>query len=179
METRKYSGLSRQTPDWLMLECYTEDEVLAGRIRWPVGLRLLDLLNSLYTTQHDSSGEFLNFIDISKETDNIRTYINKTAVQMVTIAENDLARGAGTDPGQQYPYIRKTGVPVTIKLRTYILNGFMHLAENEIMQDVLNRDTLFVPMTNVTLATISNQFYGTRPFIAVNKKHITWLQTAK
>jgi hypothetical protein len=176
MEMRTYSGLSQQTPDWLLLECYTGDEVLAGRIRWPVGLRLLDLLNSLYTTQHDSSGEFLNFIDISQESDSVRTFINKAAIQMVTISDNDLARGAGANPSQQFPFIRKSEVPVSLKLKTYILNGTMHLAENESIQDILNRDALFVPVTNVTLATITNQFYGTRPFIAVNKKHITWLQ---
>jgi hypothetical protein len=37
---------------------------------------------------------------------------------------------------------------------------------------------MFVPVTNVTLATAANQYYGARPFIAVNKKHITWLQAS-
>jgi hypothetical protein len=178
METQTETGLLKQTPDWLLLECYTEDNVLAGRIRWPAGLRLLDLLNSLYTTQYDSSGEFLNFIDISRENDSVRTFINKAAVQMVTISENDLARGAGAETNRQFPFIRKTEVPVSLKLKTYIISGSMHLAEHESIQDILNRDALFVPVTNVTLATATNQFYGTRPFIAVNKKHITWVQAS-
>jgi|WetSurMetagenome_2_1015567.scaffolds.fasta_scaffold222646_2 hypothetical protein len=178
MEARTEFELFKQTPDWLLLECYTENEVLAGRIRWPAGLRLLDLLNSLYTTQYDSSGEFLNFIDISRENDSVRTFINKAAVQMVTISENDLARGAGAETNRQFPFIRKTEVPVSLKLKTYIINGSMHLADNETIQDVLNRDAMFVPITNATLATTTNQFYGTRPFIAVNKKHITWVQAS-
>jgi hypothetical protein len=179
MEMRSFTESSRQTPEWLMLECYTEDEVLAGRIRWPVGLRLLDLLNSFYTTQQDSSGEFLNFIDISQENDSVRTFINKSAMQMVTISESDLARGAGADPNQQFPFVHKTEVPISLRLKTYRISGLMHLADDETIQDILNRDTMFVPVTSVTLATISNQFYGTRPFIAVNKKHITWLQSEK
>jgi len=178
MEIQSLSDLQKQTPDWLLLECYTEDEVLAGRIRWPVGLRLLDLLNSLYTTQHDSSGEFLNFIDISRENDSVRTFINKAAVQMVTISENDLARGAGAETNRHYPFIRKSEIPVSLRLKTYIVSGTMHLADNETIQDILNRDTMFVPVTNVTLATTTNQYYGIRPFIAVNKKHITWVQAA-
>jgi len=178
MEARTEFELFKRTPDWLLLECYTEDEVLAGRIRWPAGLRLLDLLNSLYTTQYDSSGEFLNFIDISRENDSVRTFINKAAVQMVTISENDLARGAGAETNHQFPFIRKTEVPVSLKLKTYIISGSMHLADNETIQDVLNRDAMFVPITNATLATANNQFYGNRPFIAVNKKHITWVQAS-
>lgn len=178
MEMQSISDLRKQTSDWLLLECYTEDEVLAGRIRWPVGLRLLDLLNSLYTTQHDSSGEFLNFIDISRENDSVRTFINKAAVQMVAISENDLARGAGAETNRHYPFIRKSEVPVSLRLKTYIVTGTMHLADNESIQDILNRDTMFVPVTNVTLATTANQFYGARPFIAVNKKHITWVQAS-
>ncbi len=178
MEIQPVADLHKQTPDWLLLECYTEDEVLSGRIRWPVGLRLLDLLYSLYTTHHDSSGEFLNFIDISREHDSIRTFINKAAVQMVTISENDLARGAGAETNRHYPFIRKSEVPVSLRLRTYIVSGTMHLTDNETIQDVLNRDTMFVPVTNVTLATTANQYYGTRPFIAVNKKHITWVQAS-
>ena len=177
MEMRTVTDLSRQTPDWLMLECYTEDEVLAGRIRWPVGLRLLDLLNSLYTTQRDSSGGFLDFIDISRETDADQTFISKAAVQMVTISERDLARGAGTS--QKYPFVRKMEVPVSVRLKTHIVSGAMHLGENESIQDVLNRDALFVPITRATLATIENQFYGTRPFVAINKKHIIWISAEK
>ena len=178
MELQTEIGIPKQTPDWLSLECYTEDEAMAGRIRWPAGIRLLDLLNSLYTTQYDSSGEFLNFIDITRENDSVRTLINKAAVQMVTISGTDLARGAGAEMGHPFPFIRKTEVPVSLKLKTYIINGSMHIADNESIQDVLNRDNLFVPITNATLATVNNQFYGTRPFIAVNKKHITWVQAS-
>jgi hypothetical protein len=178
MEMQPVSDLHNQTRDWLLLECYTEDEVLAGRIRWPIGLRLLDLLNSLYTTQNDSSGEFLNFIDISRKNDSVRTFISKAAVQMVTIAENDLARGAGAEVNRHYPFIRKSEVPISLRLKTYVVNGTVHLADGESIQDILNRDTMFVPVTNVTMTTTANQFYGTRPFIAVNKKHITWVQAS-
>jgi hypothetical protein len=172
METRVFTGVRPVAPDWLALECYTEDGVLGGRIRWPLGLRLLDLLNSLYTTQRDSSGEFLDFVDISRERDTAGTFINKAAIQMVTISGSDLARGAGADLKRAYPFVRKSEIAVSVKLKTHVVSGTMHLAGKEAVQDVLNRDALFIPVTNATLATSGNQFYGTRPFVAVNKRHI-------
>jgi len=177
MEIRIEDVLSRQTPDWLPLECYTEVEVLDGRVRWPIGLRLLDLLNSLYTTKHDSSGDFLDFVDISKTGGPTRTYISKEAIQMVVVSQMDLARGAGADPDPIYPYISKSGIPVSIRLKTYVINGLMHLSEYETIQDLLNRDALFVPVTNVKIYTLDNRFYGDRPFAAVNKRHIVWVNS--
>ncbi len=166
----------RETPEWLALECYTEGESLAGVIRWPIGLRLLDLLNSLYTTQQDSSGEFLDFVDISRETDSAHLYISKAAVHMVTVSESDLARGAGAAPERRFPFVKKSEVPVSIKLRSHTIEGTMHVGDNETVDDVLNRDALFVPVTNATLVTSDNHFYGTRPFVAVNKRHIIWVR---
>jgi hypothetical protein len=178
MEARSFDVARPAAPDWLALECYTEDEVLDGRIRWPVGLRLLDLLNSLYTTTHDSSGDFLDFVDISRGGDAARTFINKSAIQMVTVAYSDLARGAGADAGRSYPFVPKSEISVSIKLKTHSVAGTMHLADGEGVPDVLNRDALFIPVTNATLATTGSQFYGTRPFVAVNKRHIAWIRVA-
>jgi hypothetical protein len=129
MDESSVAALPRQTPDWLALECYTEDEVLAGRIRWPIGLRLLDLLNSLYATPRDSGGDFLDFIDVSKQDESVSTFISKASVGMVTIADNNLARGAGAEPGRRYPYVRKSEVDVSLKLKTHMIGGTMHLAE--------------------------------------------------
>ncbi len=169
--------LRKQTPDWLPLECYTEFEVLDGRVRWPIGLRLLDLLNSLYTTRYDSSGDFLDFVDITNTSETTRTYISKEAIQMVVVSQMDLARGVGANPTPKYPYILKSGTLVLIKLKTYILRGFMHLSYSETIQDVLNKDALFVPITKVKVFTLENRYYGDRPFAAVNKRHIVWVRT--
>ena len=179
MENQTSVILPKQTPDWLALECYTEDEGLAGRIRWPIGLRLLDLLNNLYATPRDSSGDFLDFIDVSKSDEPVSTFISKASVGMVTISDTNLARGAGAEPSRRYPYVRKSEVDVSLKLKTHMINGTMHLTENESVQDVLNRDALFVPVTNATIVTADSHFYGTRPFIAVNKGHIVWARVEK
>ena len=179
MEEPTAVALPKQTPEWLSLECYTEDEVLAGRIRWPIGLRLLDLLNSLYSTPRDSSGNFLDFIDVSREGASVSTFISKSAVGMVTIGDVNLARGAGGEPGKKYPYVPKSTVDVTLKLKTGTISGTMHLSENESIKDMLNRNSLFVPVTNATIATADQRFYGTRPFIAVNKTHIVWVRAER
>jgi hypothetical protein len=172
MEFRVPGMLQKEVPDWLPLECYTEYDVLAGRVRWPIGLRLLDLLNSLYATKHDSSGDFFDFIDISGTGEPVCTYVSKEAMQMVTVSQPELGRGVGADPSRPYPFVSKSGVLVAVRLKTYILNGYMHLSENESIQHLLNRDALFVPVTNATIFTPENRYYGDRPFVAVNKRHI-------
>ncbi len=179
MELREVGTIRRQTPDWLALECYTGDEVLAGRIRWPAGVRLLDLLNSLYTTQQDSSGEFLDFVDISEGDDGVETHVSKASLEMVTISDPNLARGVGAETSPKYPFVRKGGVAVSLRLRKYTVSGTMHLAERQTIQDVLNRDALFLPVTDAAILTPENRFYGSRPFVAVNKRNITWVRVEK
>ena len=179
MQTPSAGPAIEKTPEWLSLECYTEDEVIAGRIRWPTGLRLLDLLNSLYTIRRESAGEFLDMIDIARDTDDTRTLVSKSAIRMIAISDADLARGEGAVSSPRYPFVRKSEAAVSLKLKTHTINGSMHLAERESIQDVLNRDALFVPVTNAILATSENYFYGTRPFVAVNKKHIIWVRAEK
>jgi len=179
MESPEVSVLRRQASDWLALECYTSDEVLSGRIRWPVGIRLLDLLNSLYATQHDSSGEFLDFVDISREDDIVETHVSKEALEMVTISDANLARGAGAESNPKYPFVRKSPIAVSVRLKKYTVSGTMHLVERQTVQDLLNRGALFLPVTDATILTLENRFYGHRPFIAVNKKNITWVKVEK
>ncbi len=179
MEAQSTSRVSRQAPDWLPIECFTADEVIVGQTRWPVGIRLLDLLNSLYTTRYDSSGEFLDFINVSGENDTVETHVNKTAVTMVALDDADLARGAGTDPRSGLPFVRKMQVPVSVRTDTFTVEGSMHLAERETIQDILNRDALFLPITDTTIVTRENHFYASRPFVAVNKRHIVRVQVEK
>lgn len=179
METRAVGLSPEKTPEWLPLECYTEDEVVVGRIKWPVGLRLLDLLNSLYTVHRDSSGEFLDVIDISRDDGDVRTLVSKTAIRMIAISDRDLARGAGGAGNAKYPFVKKSQISVSLKLKSHNVNGSMHLAQGEDIQDMLNREPLFVPVTDATLATSENHFYGIRPFVAVNKRHIIWVRVEK
>jgi len=179
MESRETGVVRQQPSDWLALECYTSDEVLSGRIRWPVGIRLLDLLNSLYATQHDSSGEFLAFVDISEEDDTAEPHVNKEALEMVTISDANLARGVGAESNPRYPFVRKSPIAVFLRLKKYAVTGTMHLVERQTVQDLLNRDALFLPVTDATILTPESRFYGSRPFIAVNKKNITWVKIEK
>ena len=179
METRSANDIRREAPEWLPIECFTGDEVFVGQTRWPVGIRLLDLLNSLYTTRYDSSGEFLDFIDVSGEDDPVETHINKTAVTMVALDDVDLARGAGAEPDRGFPFVPKSQVPVSVKTDTFTVEGSMHLADRETVQDILNRDALFLPITGTTIVTKENHFYANRPFVAVNKRHIVRVQVEK
>ncbi len=178
MEARSSNDI-RQEAGWLPIECFTGDDVFVGRTSWPAGIRLLDLLNSLYTTRYDSSGDFLDFINMSRPEDPVETHINKTAVTMVALEDVDLARGAGSSPNPAFPFIPKSAVPVSVKTDSFTVEGSMHLADGETISDVLNRDALFVPVTGTTLATRENRFYANRPFVAVNKRHIVRVQAER
>ncbi len=179
MKAQAAEGLRQSPPEWLPMECFTGDEVFVGHTRWPVGIRLLDLLNSLYTTRYDSSGEFLDFINMSAENDPVETHINKTAVTMVALDEIDLARGAGAGADRTYPFVPKSTVPVSVKTDAFTVDGSMHVADRETITDILNRDALFLPITGATIATRENHLYARRPFVAVNKRHIVHVRVQR
>jgi len=179
MEVHSPNSLRREVAEWLPIECFTGGEVFAGQTRWPVGIRLLDLLNSLYTTRYDSSGEFLDFIDVSGVHDAVETHINKTAVIMVALDNVDLARGAGARGERAFPFVPKSMVPVSVKTDTFTVEGSMHLADRETISDILNRDALFLPITGATIVTKENRFYANRPFVAINKRHIIRVQVER
>jgi hypothetical protein len=173
MEARSTGYTRKEALRWLPIECFADGDVFVGQTLWPVGIRLLDLLNSLYATRDDaSSGEFLNFIEISNEDASVETHINKTAITMVALNDEDLGRGVGATGERSFPFVPKSAVAVSVRMDAFIVEGSMHLADEETVQDVLNRDALFLPVTGTTIVTKENRFYANRPFVAVNKRHI-------
>jgi hypothetical protein len=173
------NGLRHQiAPYWLQLEFYTQFRVLSGYIHCPVERRLLDLLNDAGASDYDINGEFLEFIDISASSEDqayqqgLKEYIRKAAIQLVGISDTNLARGVGTKAGSKlYPFIQKSTFPVSLQLQTYTLTGSIHYSQGQSVQDVLNEQKLFIPLTDVTIA---HQYgmYATRPFVAVNKEQV-------
>lgn len=161
---------------WFELECYTQSDVFSGSICCPAGLRIIELLNS---RRHDNGSKFIEFINVSdsKHEDSYCNrsidYIRKGAVQFVAVSDANLGRGIGANDGpKRPPFFRKSVIPASLHLQTYTLHGSIHHAQGQTVQDVLNDDAEFLPLTDVTIVYECN-IYGTRPFVAVNKEQIT------
>ncbi len=160
------------------LEFYTPSRVLSGYVPCPTGLRLLDLLNGVVTREPETKGEFLEFYDTSypspecSHPDETREYVRKAAIEMVAVSDANLARGIGArGVSRLYPFVEKAPVRVSLELPSYSLVGNVHCVHGQGVHQVLNEDASFLPLTDVSIAH-QYSFYGTRPFVAVNKEHI-------
>jgi hypothetical protein len=170
--------MTRETASNLVpLEFYTNSRVVSGYVSCPNGARLLDILNGTSAAERNLKGDFLEFIDAPHPEEELprengKGYVRKSAVQLVGISDSALGRGIGASDGPKlYPFVKKSPVRVNLELQTYTLIGSIHRTQGQTMQDVLNEDSSFLPLTDVTIAR-EYSVYGTRPFVAVNKQQI-------
>src|SRR3972149_958361 len=173
----------QQAQDWVSLDFFTSSRVLSGYATCPKGSRLLDVLNGQLAPGPAAKGAFLEFAaaePVSAGEAGIdktpKQYVRKTSIQFVGVPEADLARGAGARPGARcYPFSPKSAVRVSLQLQDYSLSGNLHRKEGQSIQAVLNEETQFLPLTDVTIARESDgdcHLFGLRPFVAVNKDQI-------
>jgi hypothetical protein len=166
----------------LPVELYTGDEVLSGRVSCPSSSRLLDLLNNRGVERWNAKNELIEFHGFlygtsGEEHQGINVLrIRKSALHLVAVDDVDLGRGAGADNSQRvYPVVNKTQVRVTLRLPNYTLLSNIHCSEGQTIEDLMNSDMTFLPLTHVTITRDQHE-YGTRPFVAVNKEQIIWSQ---
>lgn len=166
----------------LPVELYTGDEVLSGRISCPSSSRLLDFLNNRAVEIRNAKHDLIEFHSILYGTsgeelqETNALHIRKSAIHIVAVDDVDLGRGAGADRSQRvYPVVNKTQVRVTLRLPNYTLLSTIHCIEEQTIEDLINSDITFLPLTHVTITRDQHE-YGTRPFVAVNKEQIIWLQ---
>jgi hypothetical protein len=160
------------------VELYAGPDVLCGRLTCPVGSRLSDLLNDSASSNGEARSTFLEFAPTSRpgETEpregESREYIRKSVIDLLTVSDRDVSRRTGSSGLRQAQWFRKkTLVRVIIQLGTYTLVGDIHCNADQTVHDLLNDDAQFLPVTNVTMVRDS-LVYGTRPFVAVNKREV-------
>jgi hypothetical protein len=160
------------------VELYAGPEVLCGRLTCPAGARLSDLLNDSASVDGQARSTFLEFAPTPKANEpepreeGSREYIRKSVIDLLTVSDRDLGRRTGTTGLQSAPWFRKKSpARVIIQLGTYTLIGDIHCNADQTVHDVLNDDAQFLPLTDVTMVRDS-LVYGTRPFVAVNKREI-------
>jgi hypothetical protein len=160
----------------ISVEFYARSGVVNGLLSCPSGARLLDILNGVGFLEKKIKGEFIEFANATISNTGVMEksseYFRKTALQLVAISDTNLGRGFGASGNRStYPFVQKRQVWVSLQLPDYSLMGTIHLDQRQSTQDLLNEDTQFLPLTEVTIAR-EYHLYGTRPFVAINKQHI-------
>jgi hypothetical protein len=164
------------------VEFYIGPQILSGYLPVAAGRRLLDILNMISDLDRDVQSEYIGFTSDSGgpggEAPQVR-YVRKLSVGLAALSDPELARGAGAKVSTGlYPRVEKAGVRVSIELPGYSLDGTMHCSPGRTIRDVLDEDTMFLPMTEVTIIR-DNRVYGSRPFVAVRKEQIVSVLQAK
>ncbi len=71
--------------------------------------------------------------------------------------------------------VLKNPVLTTIQTETHIIQGLVHVRQDERIKDALNRKTQFIALTDAELYNDQGELLYKSNFLAVNKDHIIWV----
>ncbi len=73
------------------------------------------------------------------------------------------------------PVITKEPVAVIIQTVTHRITGNIHIRPEERIKDELDRDNVFVAVTEATVFDLGGQALHSAAFITVNRQQIVWV----
>ncbi len=71
--------------------------------------------------------------------------------------------------------VTKIAVHATVQTTSQLVRGKVHVREGERLKDELDRDELFLAMTDATVFGTDGQAVFTAPFLAVRRSQIVWV----
>jgi hypothetical protein len=71
--------------------------------------------------------------------------------------------------------ISKIAIPVTMQTTNQLIKGFVHVRHGERIKDELDRDELFLAVTNASVIEPDSKVQFEAPFIAVRRAQIIWI----
>ncbi|MGC8856254.1 MAG: hypothetical protein ACP5QU_05595 [Anaerolineae bacterium] len=71
--------------------------------------------------------------------------------------------------------VSKTAVAATIQTTTHLIHGTIHVRHNERVKDELDRDELFLAVTEAKVLGEDGQVLFSAPFLAVYRSQIVWI----
>jgi hypothetical protein len=152
------------------VELYTRAAVRSGQVTCPPGARLSDLLNDAARGDGPAPAAFLDFQPAYGGGN--REFVRKSAIDLVAVADAAAGKVTAVVSGEAVgPHREKSPARISLDVGSYTLTGDMHCAPGETVEDVLNADAPFLPLTSVIMVR-DNLLYGNRPFIAVNKREV-------
>jgi hypothetical protein len=80
------------------------------------------------------------------------------------------------DKGKFYTdIVKKLPVSVVIQTVTHLVRGLVHVREGERLKNELERDEMFLAVTNAAVYSADNKVLFTVPFMAVQRVQIIWI----
>jgi hypothetical protein len=70
--------------------------------------------------------------------------------------------------------VTKIAVHVTLQTTIQLVRGNIHVRQGERLKDELDRDELFLAMTDATILGLDGQVLYEAPFLAVRRSQIIW-----
>lgn len=71
--------------------------------------------------------------------------------------------------------VSKVAVPATVQTTSQLVRGKVHVRHGERLKDELDRDELFLAMTDVSVLGEDGQASFSAPFLAVRRSQIVWV----
>jgi hypothetical protein len=71
--------------------------------------------------------------------------------------------------------VKKLPVPVVIQTATHLVRGLVHVRDGERLKNELERDEMFLAVTNASIYGTDDKALFTVPFIAVLRAQIIWI----
>lgn len=154
---------------------HTTTQILNGNLSLPEGSRISEFVNS--------PAPFIKLTEVSifgssgKIGEAREVFINRDNVQMIVTAD-DVAKGVCLDNASKkmYPYVKKTTIETKIYSADFELTGSLYVSNAEGIPQLLSKDALFLPCTNVKLHDTKNDVWTDAGFVAINKKQINLVQ---
>jgi hypothetical protein len=80
------------------------------------------------------------------------------------------------DKGKYYTdIVKKQPVPVVIQTVTHLVRGLVHVREGERLKNELERDEIFLAVTQASVYGAEDKVLFTAPFMAIQRVQIVWI----
>jgi len=71
--------------------------------------------------------------------------------------------------------VAKLPVSCLIQTTTHLMRGFVHVRQGERFKNELERDEIFLAVTNVNILGVNDEVLYTSPFMAIKRFQIVWV----
>jgi hypothetical protein len=74
--------------------------------------------------------------------------------------------------------VAKLPVSCMVQTTTHLMRGFVHVRQSERFKNELERDEVFLAITNASIMNADGEVIYTAPFMAVRRSQIVWVMPA-
>ena len=75
--------------------------------------------------------------------------------------------------------VTKTPIPATVQTTNQLLRGKIHVRQGERLKDELDRNELFLAITEASILSADGEVLLRAPFLAVHRSQIVWVMPSE